>query len=511
LLQHRCHLPAPSLPTCLPQELAALHAEKAKVQGYFSFLDAFQRGHAEEYADIGGVLERHATLRDAHSDLLAEQARIMSEIEEQRRHVTRVQKAASMQLLNSENTSARLKAHLEEARTLAGAMQAGADEGAVRKGLRVLELGQVLQSVYNLHSRCIHCAHGAVLRHSPADGAVLGLGGGFRGPEEDDGDSEDEADEGAEEEEEEARGSGSVRRGGAAGRTGPGSPSAPSPSLRGSTRLAGGGGGEQEEEGEEAPAPHVATPDPISSRDLAAMNPRVVRRRLRQAMSLLNVVGSFIADFSDMAADFPAWQAEQRRRQGERDALAAEESRRLAAARAAREAGGAGGDTSRLLLRGGKPVPPAVAAALASGAGLPSGVRLSLSVSGARAFAAAGSSAGVASGGVAMGHQPLAAGVGAAGSSGPFTGKGGAKIWAVRGAHLPPAVVAKLQAGALAATLTDRDGSDAAASSSGGAALGITAGTSAAPAAAAPGYSGPATSVTPARLGAAGRKPAQGR
>jgi hypothetical protein len=481
------------------------------VQGYFSFLDAFQRGHAEEYADIEGVLERHATLRDAHSDLLAEQARIMSEIEEQRRHVTRVQKAASMQLLNSENTSARLKAHLEEARALAGAMQAGADEGAVRKGLRVLELGQVLQSVYNLHSRCVNCAHGAVLRHSPADGAVLGLGGGFRGPE-DEGGSEDEGDEG--EEEEGPGGGSSVRRGAAAGRTAPGAPSATSsPSLRGSTRPADaggvGGGGEQDEEGEEALIPHVATPDPISSRDLAAMNPRVVRRRLRQAMSLLNVVGSFIADFSDMAADFPAWQAEQRRRQGERDALAAEESRRLAAARAAREAGagGAGSDTSRLLLRGGKPVPPAVAAALASGAGLPSGVRLSLSVSGARAFAAAGSSAGVASGGVAMGHQPLAAGTGA----GPFTGKGGAKIWAVRGAHLPPAVVAKLQAGALAATLTDRDGSDAAASSSGGAAFGITAGTSAAPAAATPGYSGPATSVTPARLGAAGRKPVRGR
>lgn len=466
----------------LKEELSLLQTEKAKLSKYHRFLDAFQREHGEEYADIDGVLERFGTLRTAHRDLLSDQQRSSREIEEQRRNVARLQKASAMQAINHENLSARLSRHLEDTRALVGSLQSGADEAAVRRGLRLMELGQVLQSVYNLHSRCTGCAHGEVLRHTPADGEALGLGrGAFAEP--DAPAAEDDPSSGA--------GGAGGSGGGAAPAASPGGSRASRPSSAmprdrdGSGGGAGGGGGGDaggagvavdgdDEDG--PPPPHAATPAAPSTKQLAAeaADVRALRARLRTAVGLLHVAGSYVVDLSAMVAEYGQWREARREEEARREALAAEEAKRLAAARAARAGGAAGGKGSAGAGGAGGPGSPGRSGARGAGAAasgataLPAGSGMRLASSGYGAGISVGSPGGkgmgtsmgmtmtmtttggaAGAGGTGGAHGPAGAGTGASAvgfTSGPIVDKRGTKTWVVRGAQLPSSMAAKLAA-----------------------------------------------------------------
>lgn len=518
-----------SVAACLSrsQELASLHEQKAKLQKHFAYLDIYQREHNEEFTDIHAVLERFMTLKNAHSDLLGEQQRVMSEIEEMRRQVAKAQKAVSMQLINSENLTTRLKAHLDEKRALTAALQSGADEVAVRKGLRILELGQVLQSVYNLHSRCTNSSHGHNLRHSPADGIALGYGRSFRnlrkrmiaaatggrtpgastasaasgegegeggsssaggtgsssgaddaGPNGEDSEDDDDSsssddegghgDDGDDDDDDGARGSpaSSPKRkqpagspGGAGAEGGEGAAGAGGSPAGSPQRSPGPGKGQGQSS---------STPAPVSNKDLAAMDPKVLKKRLRQAVALLNVVGSYIVDLQAIQNEYGAYQAEQRRKAAEREAVLQEEAIKLAAARASKM-GGADGKAAQAAVaalekavqekpgtaaggaaRVGATTAAGLAALITSGGGsLPAGVRLGAasaallptkSMGGALAL---GGAVGLSS----MGGTGDKTGIAVTGTSNSFLARGSVRVWPRKGQHIPGSVVSKLVAG----------------------------------------------------------------
>ncbi|RYE82667.1 MAG: hypothetical protein EOO65_05160, partial [Methanosarcinales archaeon] len=156
------------------QEMRVLSAQQTRLEGDARYLQTFQAVYHDEYADVAAVLERFKTLTSAHFDLLSEQQRLMNAIEEERRNLARVQKAASTQMLTSENITSKLKARLEELRGVVTSLQTGAEESTVQKGRQHLEVGQILQSVLNLHNRCMATSYGSAIRHTPADCDVLG-------------------------------------------------------------------------------------------------------------------------------------------------------------------------------------------------------------------------------------------------------------------------------------------------------------------------------------------------
>jgi hypothetical protein len=277
------------------QEVAELHRQKARLEDYQKYLDMFQRACPEEFPEIAAVLERYKTLTTARFDLLAEKSRLTDGVEDQRKVLTRVQKAASTQVLSSETVVQKMKERVEGMRAMVQALQQGAEEATNVKGGQVLELGQVLQCVHNLHLRCTLSLTGQVVKHTPADGEVLGFS-------EFDGALADPDDTAA--------------------------TAAAALAHLDAVQAA-------VEAGKDIPAPPSPTKPP-APKDIVGMDVNVLRKRLREAVGLLHVVGSYIQDFEGVTTGFTAWIGEQKRKSHEREVAVAAEANRIAAAKAAR-------------------------------------------------------------------------------------------------------------------------------------------------------------------------------
>lgn len=285
-------------PCPLHDELSAeeLEAQRVALERYHRYLELFQSARSEEYAEIGAVLERYERLQAAHRDLLEEQQRLQTAVEAQRRALAKVRKALSTQTLTSENITGKMKERVEAARAMVLRLQQGADESALARSAKTLELGQILQSVSNLHSRCCGSSHGAVIKHTAADAAVLGyavkLSGGPSLTEED-GDDEDGEHVGGDE----LHGDGGEVAGGAASPSPPASPA--------------GAGHRSSTEQLQALEP----PAPAPREDITGMDPASLRAKIDDAIGQLQVVGSYVVDFHALVDNHPLWLAELRRRQ----------------------------------------------------------------------------------------------------------------------------------------------------------------------------------------------------
>ena len=165
----------------LREEVAALEKAKAKLQKQHDFLAAYQASNHQEFPDIGAILERYRTLRAAQRDLLAEQSRLLEEVEHSRRELSRKQKARSTHALNAENITGQIRDRIEATRALSLKLFQGADEAIMARGAKVSELGTALQSVGNLYGRCVTGPYGGTIKHHPGDADVLGFGAGNLG------------------------------------------------------------------------------------------------------------------------------------------------------------------------------------------------------------------------------------------------------------------------------------------------------------------------------------------
>jgi hypothetical protein len=355
-------------------EADQLVVAKRRLQRYHTYMAAFQRFNADEFPDLGSILERNAALSAANGDLKQESARLAERLDEARRVLAQGQKARATHALTSENLTARLKERLETVRAEVARLSTSVEKGAAVASGRAFEFGQMLRSVANLHARCAGLDVGSVVHHAPEDAEVLGRGTAslFEGLVEE---MEGESGAGASAPAPllsltAALGDSGAPRGATAaaasattttitttttalgratlGRA-PVFVAQADPSFFAATlgATAAADTGKKEEEGEEAPGAGNT-----------GMEPKVLVRNVRSALGLLGVVGSYIEDLQAMADEYAPFQAAQRKAAAAKAAAAAEEAKKRAAAEAAKAktaakresliSGGGGGAPARL-------------------------------------------------------------------------------------------------------------------------------------------------------------------
>jgi len=307
----------------LKAEVADLERARGKLQKHHDFLAHFQQQHREEFPDAASVMERFRTLQAAQRDLLAEQGRLLEEVEHKRRELARLQKARSTHALNAENVTGKIRDRVEAARAAAIRVLQGADDATVERAKGVSELGVSLQSVNNLFQRCRTGPYGGTIKHHGADAEVLGVGAGNLG---------------------EALGFAPWATPGAEEGVGGGGGG-------------GGGGGAEGKEGESKEDSGAGAG--ASVEELTGMAPAAIVEKMRKALSSLIVVGSYLVDYEAIAKERGAWLEQQRRQREEKEAAvaaaAAEEAEKVrakeqrqaaAAAAAAAAKGGASAGAS---------------------------------------------------------------------------------------------------------------------------------------------------------------------
>jgi hypothetical protein len=337
-------------------ELAVLTAAKRKLQRYRDFMAAYQGQHSEEFHEISLVLERYATLGEAEADLMREAGRLQGELEVKRTALSRVSKARATASLNAENQVAYLRERIEIARAEVLALSAGEEAATARFGSRTRELGSVLQSVANLHVRCVKGPRGGVIRHNPADAEVLGrpipdlyVELGMSVHLEDEGTSlggdEDvmallgPGMEGEEWLDEVVSSSKANNVAAALARTGKGA----TRSVRPTVIIAAASPRKKVADGvlpgEGSPGSPVKG-GKAQEEDMTGMEPALVRAKARAALGNLYVVGACIVDLAAIVAEYPAWAAERNRANAavEDAAAVAAEKARAELAAAARKA-----------------------------------------------------------------------------------------------------------------------------------------------------------------------------
>lgn len=318
----------------LRREVADLEAQKAKMEKYHSYLTHYQQLNTQEFPDIGVILERFDTLRNAQKDLLNEQGRLLSEVEDERRALARAQKARSTQVLSSENIIGKMRERVEAARAAALRLQQGAEEATATRSGKTLELGLALQSIGNLYQRCTLGPYGSVIKHNPGDAEVLGDGVSSFGSgllDSDYNGASDNADGGNDRS---GRMDATMNSSYCSGDGGLDSTVSSTTSRRGGNSNSNNNSGSQQQ-----PQQQDGKQNEADEEDVTGLDPIAIRTKMRAALAQVIVAGSYIKDYQQMILEQPSWIAEQRRVAEEKAAVLAKE----AAEREAQQRAAAGG------------------------------------------------------------------------------------------------------------------------------------------------------------------------
>lgn len=157
-------------------EIHVLEHRKDKLSKYYEYLANYQALHPQEFNDIATIVARHHTLRTAQNDLLAEQGKLLNELEISRKNLSKIIKSKSTQALENDNILGKMRERLDNARALTIRLTQGADEAILTRSNKTYELCLALQSIHNLYNRCSKGTFGSGINHTAGDAEVLGIG-----------------------------------------------------------------------------------------------------------------------------------------------------------------------------------------------------------------------------------------------------------------------------------------------------------------------------------------------
>lgn len=135
---------------------------------YQRYLETVQEVMPEDYPEVGDLLNRYKTLKDANTDLKERLQTYEDSNESKRAEYVHYTKEQTNEILNFNNEIASMQKRLETAESEALRMQNELD-GQIRSiSDRTLEIGQALMAIENLLQRCTSKPHGNFLKHFQA-------------------------------------------------------------------------------------------------------------------------------------------------------------------------------------------------------------------------------------------------------------------------------------------------------------------------------------------------------
>ncbi|GBG32052.1 Coiled-coil domain-containing protein 42 [Hondaea fermentalgiana] len=159
----------------LEKQLDAMRKERAELDKvvdrnikYQRYLETVQETMPEDYPEVGDLLNRYQTLKDANGDLKERLQTYEDSNEVKRAEYVHYTKEQTNEILNFNNEIASMQKQLEQSESEAMRMQNEVD-GQIRSiSDRTLEIGQALMVVENLLQRCTSKPHGNFLKHFQA-------------------------------------------------------------------------------------------------------------------------------------------------------------------------------------------------------------------------------------------------------------------------------------------------------------------------------------------------------
>ena len=134
---------------------------------YAEFMNAVQEHKPEEFTDVSAITQRHATLMDANRELKLKETASKERLSAATARLADLRASLASRKLDAANAVDKLKIDLERVNSEVGELR-GMNEGALSaKGGQLLELGQVLQTVGHLVTRCANSKHGPRIKHHP--------------------------------------------------------------------------------------------------------------------------------------------------------------------------------------------------------------------------------------------------------------------------------------------------------------------------------------------------------
>lgn len=134
---------------------------------YAEFMNAVQEHKPEEFTDVSAITQRHATLMDANRELKQKETASKERLSAATARLADLRASLASRKLDAANAVDKLKIDLERVTSEVGELR-GVNEGALSaKGGQLLELGQVLQTVGHLVTRCANSKQGPRIKHHP--------------------------------------------------------------------------------------------------------------------------------------------------------------------------------------------------------------------------------------------------------------------------------------------------------------------------------------------------------
>lgn len=124
---------------------------------------------SDEFSDVGSIVQRYFTLKEANHKLLEEQQTLKEQMEERRKALNALQSTFESQSLASTNEYETLRNELDRTKQKANEELTQQDIAKEQKSFKLLETGQALQSVSHLYHRCVRSQHGPRIRHQPRE------------------------------------------------------------------------------------------------------------------------------------------------------------------------------------------------------------------------------------------------------------------------------------------------------------------------------------------------------
>lgn len=139
----------------------------ARYARYNEFMQEVQAASPEEYSDIPAIENRYAMLqsaiRAAEADMEVRKAEVTAEMGA----LGRLRGALERSKLDLQNEFDVLKQAHDAIKERADELVAATDAASSAKGHKLLEFGQVLQTVGHLHTRCMGSRHREHIKHKP--------------------------------------------------------------------------------------------------------------------------------------------------------------------------------------------------------------------------------------------------------------------------------------------------------------------------------------------------------
>jgi len=132
---------------------------------YTQYLQAVQEEVEEDYQELGDLINRFVTLKDANGYLMAQQEQHEEQTDATRIEFATYAKTRTDEIFNGNNEVASLQQDLEDRVRVKQRLQNSVDDAIRATSHKTLVLGQVLLAVENLRQRCVE-DHGVHLKHA---------------------------------------------------------------------------------------------------------------------------------------------------------------------------------------------------------------------------------------------------------------------------------------------------------------------------------------------------------